>query len=129
MEKARSNAIGLGPGLSDSGDAREGFVDFFDSELFNPFLNKTTRENEENSTIPLASGSGSSYLMEMAEEKDGLFISDNEPLFTRLRESEQNRKIKMKEAASTKQVQSEKELNQNYHEGFFSSSLLNPFKS
>ena len=63
LEKARSNAIGLGPNL-ELEDAKDNFTDFFDSDLFNPFLNKTTQE-----------------LNDSKEEKDGLFISDNEPLF------------------------------------------------
>lgn len=62
-----------------------------------------------------------------ATEIDELFISENEPLSKRLRESERNRKQKMKEAAASSKSQSDKD--QNYSEGFFSSSLLFPFKS
>ena len=79
LEKARSNAIGLGPELNETSD---GFTDFFDSELFNPFLNNTTRELARagsSEAIPLPDSESGALLAESLEgERDGLFISDNE---------------------------------------------------
>ena len=69
---------------------------------------------------------------ELDNDNDGLFLADNAPLFMKLRESERNRRSKMREAANnppplSKPPIEEKDLT--YSEGFFGPGLLNPFSS
>ena len=59
------------------------------------------------------------------DEKDDLFMGENAPLFMKLRESERNRRSKMKEAvAETTKTNGDKDVK--YAEGFFGPGL-NPF--
>ena len=65
---------------------------------------------------------------ELDDDKDGLFLGDNVPLFMKLRESERNRRSKMKEA-SLKMPRPDIERDLCNAEGFFGPGLLNPFSS
>ena len=71
---------------------------------------------------------------ELDNDNDGLFLADNAPLFMKLRESERNRRSKMREAAknappvvTSSKAAEERDLT--YSEGFFGPGLLNPFSS
>ena len=65
---------------------------------------------------------------ELDDDKDGLFLGDNVPLFMKLRESERNRRSKMKEA-SLKMPRPDIEKDLCNAEGFYGPGLLNPFSS
>ncbi len=59
------------------------------------------------------------------DDKDDLFMGENAPLFMKLRESERNRRSKMK-AAATEALKTDGEKDMNSAEGFFGPGL-NPF--
>lgn len=105
LEKARSHAIGLGNNL-DPGP-QDGFADFFESDLFNPFLNPSGAHRLHNRLDNLEMGTDDElgFLGHESTTKtlkapkldgsnDGLFLNDSEPLFKKLRESERNRMMK-----------------------------------